>query len=342
MARSGVVLTFVVAAAFFAAFVGWLYTRDRDGGRPILFPAPAFRLTTSRGTTLTHLDLRGHVWVVDFAFSRCASICPTLGSRFVELQETLPADFRLVTISVDPEHDTPEVLRKHSEQHYKPQPGRWHWLTGERRTIYALMQEGFKVGEPGAPLAEDNIPHTGHALLIDARGRVRGTYEITDRAKFDDLLRDARELFGRDWPLAKVKRLPAVNAGLNGLTALILLLGYGFIRGRRIRIHKACMISACFTSLLFLLSYLTYHHFHGATPYPGTGMLRIAYFAVLISHTVLAALIVPLVLVTLYNALRDRFDRHRAVARWTFPIWLYVSVTGVVIYVMLYLVPPGS
>jgi uncharacterized membrane protein YozB (DUF420 family) len=96
------------------------------------------------------------------------------------------------------------------------------------------------------------------------------------------------------------------------------------------------MLAALAVSALFLVSYLTAHHFIGSTPYPGLGAMRTVYFAILISHTVLAALIVPLAMVTVYRALQEDFDRHRALAKWTFPIWLYVSVTGVVIYFMLY------
>lgn len=133
-----------------------------------------------------------------------------------------------------------------------------------------------------------------------------------------------------------VPALPTLNAALNATSAVLLTAGFVFIRRRRIGAHKACMLSAFATSTLFLVSYLYYHWQVGATPFEGVGWTRPVYFAILISHTVLAAAVVPLVLVTLYRALRERFDRHRAIARWTLPIWLYVSVTGVVVYLMLY------
>ncbi|MBI2931724.1 MAG: DUF420 domain-containing protein [Planctomycetes bacterium] len=169
-------------------------------------------------------------------------------------------------------------------------------------------------------------------LLVDARGQVRGTYQGTDREAFGRLLGDALTLYVP--PV--VKRLPTANAALNSASALLLLVGFLFVKGRRVTAHKVCMVSACASSALFLASYLTYHHFVGSTPFTGVGWIRPVYFAILVSHTVLAALIVPLVLVTLLNAMRARFDRHRAIARWTLPIWLYVSVTGVAVYVMLY------
>lgn len=130
--------------------------------------------------------------------------------------------------------------------------------------------------------------------------------------------------------------LPAVNASLNASSALLLLLGYAFIRQRAITAHTICMLGSCGTSALFLASYLIYHFFHGATRFPGQGFVRWVYYAVLVSHTVLAVVIVPLVLVTLSRALRGRFDSHAALARVTLPLWLYVSVTGVIVYWMLY------
>jgi len=130
--------------------------------------------------------------------------------------------------------------------------------------------------------------------------------------------------------------LPAVNAALNGLCAALLLVGFGFIRRRRIVAHRRAMKTAFVVSVLFLASYLTYHAHAGVHRYPGTGFARSAYLAILATHTVLAAAVVPLVLRTLHLASRSRFVEHRRIARWTLPIWFYVSVTGVVVYVMLY------
>ena len=135
---------------------------------------------------------------------------------------------------------------------------------------------------------------------------------------------------------SSVPALPTLNAALNATSALFLVTGFVFIRRRQIGAHKACMLSAFAASTLFLISYLYYHWQVGATRFEGVGWTRPVYFAILISHTILAAAVVPLVLVTLYRAWRERFDRHRAIARWTLPIWLYVSVTGVVVYLMLY------
>jgi len=134
----------------------------------------------------------------------------------------------------------------------------------------------------------------------------------------------------------QITDLPLVNAVLNTSATLCLLAGWRAIRRRDERRHCAFMIAALACSALFLVSYLVYHAFAGSRPYGGTGLLRAVYFLVLITHVVLAAAIVPLVLVTVTRAWRGQFARHRAIARWTLPLWLYVSVTGVVVYLMLY------
>jgi uncharacterized membrane protein YozB (DUF420 family) len=133
-----------------------------------------------------------------------------------------------------------------------------------------------------------------------------------------------------------ISDLPALNAALNATSAILLTTGYVFIRRGDVRRHKAAMIAACTVSTLFLTSYTIYHAHAGSKPFPGHGPVRLIYFAILISHVILAAAIVPLVLITLTRGLRARFDAHVRIARWTFPIWLYVSVTGVIVYLMLY------
>jgi len=137
-------------------------------------------------------------------------------------------------------------------------------------------------------------------------------------------------------PAADVAALPAVNAFLNATSAVLLTVGFVQIRRGHVAAHRACMLSAFGVSTLFLLSYVVYHAQAGSVPFQGRGAVRPLYFALLLSHIVLAAVIVPLALTTIHRAWAERFDRHRRIARWTLPIWLYVSVTGVVIYWMLY------
>ena len=136
--------------------------------------------------------------------------------------------------------------------------------------------------------------------------------------------------------MADYSIFPALNATLNGASAILLATGRVLIGRKKIALHRACMIAAFVTSSIFLGSYLYYHAHVGSVHFPGQGWVRPVYFAILISHTLLAAAVVPLVLLSLNYGLRSRFDRHRRISRWTFPVWLYVSITGVVVYLMLY------
>ena len=130
--------------------------------------------------------------------------------------------------------------------------------------------------------------------------------------------------------------LPTLNAVLNGTSAVLLASGYLFIRRKKVNLHKACMVSAFVISTLFLVSYLIYHYHAGSKPFPGEGWTRPLYFSILISHVILATVTLPLSIVTLARGLRGRFEKHRSIAHWALPIWLYVSVTGVAVYLMLY------
>ena len=129
---------------------------------------------------------------------------------------------------------------------------------------------------------------------------------------------------------------PAINATLNGTSAVLLYVGHGFIKRGKMAAHKNLMIAAVATSSLFLVSYLYYHYHVGSIRFQGQGWVRPVYFGILISHTILAAVIVPLVIISLTRGLQRKFDKHRVVARWTYPLWMYVSLTGVVVYFMLY------
>jgi uncharacterized membrane protein YozB (DUF420 family) len=133
-----------------------------------------------------------------------------------------------------------------------------------------------------------------------------------------------------------VHDLPAVNASLNALSGILLLTGYVMIRTRRIQQHRRCMIAAFITSSVFLICYIVYHAQVGSVPFTRQGLVRPMYFTILVTHVTLAATVVPLALVTLTRGLKGRYPQHVRIARWTFPIWLYVSVTGVLVYVLLY------
>lgn len=137
-------------------------------------------------------------------------------------------------------------------------------------------------------------------------------------------------------PDLSIADLPLINATLNGIATVLLIAGYVCIRRGNIRTHRALMIAAFATSLLFLTSYLIYHAHVGSRPFPGRGPIRTLYFTILITHIVLAAVVPALAVMTLWRAFSGRFDRHVTIARWTLPIWLYVSVTGILVYLMLY------
>jgi putative membrane protein len=138
--------------------------------------------------------------------------------------------------------------------------------------------------------------------------------------------------------MLSIDDLPAVNASLNAVAAMLLIVGRRFVRRGHVRAHRRTMIAAFVTSCLFFASYITYHAHAGSHPFPGHGPVRTAYLVMLTTHVVLAAAIVPLAITTLVLGLRRRDRRHRRLARWTWPLWLYVSVTGVAIYVILYVI----
>jgi uncharacterized membrane protein YozB (DUF420 family) len=133
-----------------------------------------------------------------------------------------------------------------------------------------------------------------------------------------------------------VHDLPSVNATLNGISGVLLFIGWRLVRAGRLDAHRNVMLAACASSTLFLVSYLVYHAQVGSVPFTRQGLVRPVYFTILVTHVILAAVTLPLALVTLSRGLRERFVQHRAIARWTLPIWGYVSITGVLVYVLLY------
>jgi uncharacterized membrane protein YozB (DUF420 family) len=175
-------------------------------------------------------------------------------------------------------------------------------------------------------------------MLVDSHGKIRGYVDLKEDGEVDRLAARAKEL-------VLAKYFPTVNASLNGLAGLLIVAGYVTVRRRWITLHKVCMVAALGVSALFLACYLYYHLLiqHGQpTLFTGEGPARYVYLAILGSHTVLAVIVTPLALVSAYLGWRNRLTRHVTIARWTLPLWLYVSVTGVVVYVMLYhLYPPG-
>jgi protein SCO1/2/putative membrane protein len=264
----------------------------------------------------------------------------------------------LVSISVDPENDTPAVLRAYAQQ-FGASPDRWWFLTGRKSAIHDLVQQRFKLSLVEAPAdraaGAEAISHSDRLALVD-RGRIFGFFESSNPDALDALVARASRQALPSW----VRTLPAVNASLNALCGALLLIGWFLIRRRpvavdkefvpmpspralgklaelpTVRAHATCMVLAVTTSALFLASYLVYHSHAGSMPFRSGGVPRVIYFTILVSHTTLAIAVVPLVFLTLSRALRQHFADHARIAQLTFPIWLYVSITGVVIYLMLY------
>jgi protein SCO1/2 len=344
-----IVLGTVAIAAVLAPFVprplpvraSW----DLANSLPPLGP---FQLTERSGRAVTDRDLSGRVWVASFIFTRCKASCPKISTAMKALQGRLKdTGVQLVSISVDPEHDTPAVLSRYAAT-FEADSNRWWFLTGSKDEIVRLVRERFKLtlapmdpNDPDAALMD--LAHSDRLALVDRDNRVAGLFNPFERREGDFqepselglLVARARQLDG-SW----FSRLPALNALLNAICATLLLVALGLILTKRVRGHKMVMVTALALSALFLVSYLTYHiTIGGGTPFPGVGLTRLVYFTILISHVVLAVVMVPLVLLAVRRAFRKQFHRHAALARVAYPIWLYVSITGVVVYVMLYQLP---
>lgn len=298
-----------------------------------------FELTERSGRPIASKDLSNDVWIASFVFTRCPSSCPLITNTMKSLQNELSgSQIRLVSISVDPDFDTTEILTKYADSHSADRE-RWWFLTGRKSDIYKLILEQFHVSvgtssEEERQAGAESVAHSDRLVLVSRGNRVAGTYLSRDLDAVNRLARDARLLESEGtWP----RRLPEINASLNATCSVLLLLAWSFILTKRRQLHALTMISAIAVSSLFLGCYLVYHFMVGSMPFRGYGPIRVVYFTILLSHTVLATLgVVPLLVVTLFRAAKGRFQDHARIARVTFPIWLYVSVTGVVIYWMLY------
>jgi protein SCO1 len=329
-----------------------------------LYPAPEFKLTDQNGQTVTKADLKGKTWVVDFIFTRCPGACPLMTQKMIALSKKVAEpNVRFVGISVDPEADTPAVLTKYAKSQGATDP-RFLFLTGDKAAIFVLIgKEGFKAR--AEPASEDRpIIHDEHFLLVDGNGMVRDFYASNDPARMTQLATDVatvaagKPLMASDdrgpslttapatqptdaSRAALLRAFPALNATLNATSGIFLCLAMMMIQAKRIRAHAALMIAAVVTSTLFLACYLTYHYMKAGvvTKYPDV-RFKSLYYTVLISHTILAVVVVPLVFVTLKRAWLRQWESHRRIARPTFWIWLYVSATGVLVYWMLYQLAP--
>jgi protein SCO1 len=302
-----------------------------------------FSLKNQEGQTVSLKDLAGKTWVAAFIFTRCAGPCAQVSGHMAQLQQELARqeDVLLLSFTVDPEFDNPSVLKDYAAR-YGVDPKRWYFLTGDKKEVYDLIRGSFHLGVEESRGAEhkpgNEVTHSTKLALVDGNGRIRGYFDGTDAGQLKKLRQAVADLSPGE-AMIRPENLPDLNAFLNGLSAVLLTAGYLAIKRHRVAAHKACMLAALVVSTTFLASYLYYHLVvKGGEPtrFTGEGWVRPIYFTVLLSHTVLAAAVAPLAVFTAYQGLRGNLARHVRVARWTWPLWLYVSVTGVVVYWMLY------
>lgn len=296
-----------------------------------------FSLKRETGETVRSDDLQDSVWLAAFTFTRCPSSCPRISATLKGLQDKLAGtDVRIVSFSVDPKFDTPEVLKSYGEK-FGADPARWWFLTGDESAVYDLIQKSFVVSVvPTTPeerkAGAEDIAHSDRIVLIDRGLKLVRHFDSNDPADLETLVTEARRRGLASW----IRALPKLNATLNFTSFVFLLAGWALVRRGRWRAHAFLMLTCLAISAAFLGCYLTYHYFVGTVRFPGTGAIRSLYLSILLSHTVLAVAMVPMIALTVYRAVRKDFERHRKIARVTFPIWVYISLTGVIIYLMLY------
>lgn len=336
-------------------------------------PGP-FKLVDMAGAPFDSESLKGKVWIASFVFTRCTGPCPAVTASMARLQEELKdtPDLKLVTFTVDPERDDPAELTRYAAN-FRSDPKRWTFLTGSEKDIHKLMKEGFKLGIERAktPVKGQEFDHSTRLVLVDRDGTIRGYFQGV--ASSEPEAKSAREDFEAQFQKLKSvatglvqgtkqfankankdnKSLPwyypspALNATLNGLAGVILVLAYIAIKAGQPKVHGLLMFAAILTSAVFLASYLVYHllikegiatRFADVAP-NAPEWVRYLYYFILTSHTILAIAVTPMALWSAWLGAKARLEKHRKLARITFPIWLYVSITGVVVYWMLYQLP---
>ncbi len=330
---------FILALAFAGPAYGQqtppLFSSMGDG------PIQSFTLKDQNGAAFSPEKLRGKVWLAHFFFTTCTEGCDKTVARMLAIQDAIRGknDLALVSISVNPDIDTAELLAAYAAD-LKAEPGQWIFLTGSKNEVDDIVQKVFfqRSGFADSSAKGPKIEHYWNLLIIDREGNIVGYADGRDPTNVPPLLERVKALASERYTL------PAVNATLNGTAGFLLVVGYFAIRRRKIGLHKTCMLSAFACSTVFLASYLYYHFavLKGVpTTFAGPATVRYAYLGILLTHTILAIAVAPLAIYTTFQGLKNNLARHVKVARWTLPIWLYVSATGVVVYVMLYhLYPP--
>lgn len=312
--------------------------------KPYDFRVRDFTLQERNGDDFSPHELRGKIWVAHFFYPGCTGPCTKTTPAMKRLQELYrgKSDVRLVSIALN--DDTLETLKDYAVAQ-NAEPGQWLFLTGPSDKVHGIVRTVFWnfAGRSKDPTPGSEIAHSSYLVLIDGEGSAVGYLEGTDKGAADALKEEIDRLRIRQRQTQRIPitgaDLPWFNALLNSTCAVLLLLGWIAIRLRYETMHKILMLLALAVSMAFLSSYLFYHFAvmqMEPMRFQGTGGARIAYHAILLSHTILAIVVAPLALFITVQGLRDARLIHRKVARWTLPIWLYVSVTGVAVYWMLY------
>lgn len=323
----------------------------------IKVPIPDFTLTERSGNRVSREDLLGKVWLASFVLVRCPDgKCPQVTQTMEKLQERLHLakrkDLLLVTFTI-PDEDDAGALARYA-QAFNADSEKWLFLTGSEDTIDELMRSTYlRYGQD----AKKNKQHALRIMIVDKEGNMRGSFaglkpntgdtEADEEFFADDLKhleQKVKQLTAPEIPNFLPRDIPRFNALLNATSAALLVLGFISIKKHWIRLHITCMLSAVVVSAVFLSSYLYFHlvikqgqptYFAEQCPTAPAWVARL-YYGILLSHTILAIPAAPMAIISTFLGLFDRLRAHRRLATWTFPIWLYVSVTGVVVYWMLY------
>ncbi len=306
-------------------------------------PVGDFTLEERSGKHVKARDLLGKIWVAQFFYPGC-NLCSRNTPTMQKLQEHYHGKSDVRLVSIDLLNVSLETLQAYASDHHAD-PEQWLFLTGHENLVNDIVRRSFfhMAFRKKNPTAGDEIAHSTRLILIDPHGTMVGYVDGTD-AKAADVLKTeidrlrARRRMEERIPITGAD-LPRFNAVLNSCCTVLLLLGWVLIRLRYETLHKLVMLLALAVSMIFLSSYLFYHFVvleMEPMRFRGEGAVRYLYFAILLSHTILAILVAPLALTITVQGLRDARQMHVKFARWTLPIWLYVSVTGVVVYWMLY------
>ena len=344
-----------------------------DGGEPLGEPfgqVGSFSVQDTTGETWTPEKLKGKVWVASFLFTRCLGGCPQVTASMEEIQKRTKdrKDLLLVSFTVDPARDNPNELKQFADK-FHADPARWKFLLGQEDSIHKMIREQFKLGiqrnNPGEGREVKpgfEIDHPLKLVLVDKNGAIRGYFPGLPheaegpegekeqakamqklRAQIDMLLREKK---GTEWLVPSAE----ANAFLNGLAGIFLVGGLALIFTGHRKAHTAAMLCAVLCSAVFLGYYLTYHlviksglstSFTDRAPL-APDWVRYSYLAILLTHTVLAIIITPLALRLVWLGFKEDFTKHKRLARWVYPYWLYVAITGVVVYWMLYRLPGAA